>query len=434
MESAASDLDPLLDCAPFFFLSFGDDGRIAIANSTLLDRLGYSRDELTGQHVETILTRSGRLFYQTHVFPLVKMHGRANEVFLLVETRNRLQIGTLWNLARGERNGRWYVDCAVFEVHERRKYEDALLEAKRSAEAANALLEQQSVVLTDQAAELEAQHQQLLQQTEELEVQAEELRVANETLLLHSEELEREREAAGDAQRAADEANRAKSEFLATMSHELRTPLNAIGGYTDLIAAGIYGPLTAEQTQALERIARSQRHLLGLINDILNLSRIEAGRVEYAISDVPLVDVVNELRAMIEPQMAAKGLAFEVSADERIGLRADHEKIVQILLNLLSNAVKFTAKGGAIELRATPMDARFVAIAVEDTGRGIPAAKLEAVFEPFVQVRADNRGPHEGTGLGLAISRNLARGMGGDITVSSEPGKGSTFTLTIPRA
>ena len=432
--TATPDIDPLLDCAPFWFLSFGDDGRIALANTTLLNRLGYGRDEIAGKHVESILSRPGRLFYQTHVFPLVKMQGRANEVFLLVESKSGEQFGSLWNLVRCQRGGRWTVDCAIMEVHERRKYEDALLEAKRVAEAANALLEQQSMILADQAAELEAQHQQLMEQTEELEVQAEELRVANDTLLAHGEELERERESARHAEHIADEANRAKSEFLATMSHELRTPLNAIGGYTDLIAAGIYGPITDDQAQALHRIARSQRHLLGLINDILNLSRIEAGRVDYAIAEVRLVDVVNELRAMIDPQMDAKGLTFAVSIDDRTVLRADHEKVVQILLNLLSNAVKFTAKGGTISLRSTRGDERLVAIDVADTGSGIPASKLEAVFEPFVQVRAANKRPHEGTGLGLAISRNLARGMGGDIIAESELGKGSTFIVTLPRA
>ena len=430
--SAVTAVDPMLDHAPCFFLSFGDDGRIAFANTTLLDRLGYSREDMSGKHVETILSRPGRLFYQTHVFPLVKMRARADEIFLLVETKAGEQFGSLWNLVRRERDGRPFVDCAIVEVQERRKYEDALLEAKRAAETANTLLEQQSMQLADQAAELEAQHQQLLEQTEELEVQAEELRVANDELLLHGEALESERLAAREAQRAADEANRAKSEFLATMSHELRTPLNAIGGYTDLIAAGIYGSITDDQRQALDRIARAQRHLLGLINDILNLSRVEAGRVDYSIADVPIVGVVNELRAMIDPQMAANGLEFRVSIDDRLVLRADHEKIVQILLNLLSNAVKFTPAGGRVTLRSRRLDDRLVAIDVEDTGRGIPAAKLEAVFEPFVQVRSDSARKHEGTGLGLAISRNLARGMDGDITVTSAMDQGSIFTLSVP--
>lgn len=427
--------DSLLDCAPIFFLSVGDDGRIVLANKTLAERIHCAPDELIGRHVETILTRAGRLFYQTHVFPLIKMHGSVQEVFLLVETKEGEPFGTLWNAVRRTDDGVVRIDCVLMEVHERRKYEDALLQAKRSAEAANALLEQQSTVLTNQAAELEAQHQQLLDQASELEAQAAALRQANDELRTRGEALEQERAAAHAAQQAADVANRAKSDFLATMSHELRTPLNAIGGYADLLMTGIYGAISDEQRQALGRVARSQRHLLGLINDILNLTRIEAGRVDYAISDVPLADIVSELQAMIAPQVAANGLSFEVRFAEGIVLRADHEKVVQILLNLLSNAVKFTGAGGRIALRSAPASREgLIAIEVADTGRGIPANKVEAVFEPFVQVRADAAHANEGTGLGLAISRNLARGMGGDLSATSELGKGSTFVLTLPCA
>jgi len=218
------------------------------------------------------------------------------------------------------------------------------------------------------------------------------------------------------------------------MSHELRTPLNAIGGYTELIELGIHGPVTAEQAQALARIQTSQRHLLGLINSVLNYTRVEAGAVHYAISDVPLAEVLTTCEALIAPQARAKRLATHYAAcDPALHVRADREKVQQVVLNLLSNAVKFTEPGGRIEMNCAARG-DLVAVRVTDTGRCIPDEQLERVFHPFTQVDAKLTRTQEGVGLGLAISRDLARGMGGDITVESELGVGSTFTLTLPRA
>ena len=422
--------DALIDSAPCGFVSFTDDGRLTIVNATLLERLGYGREELVGRHVETIFTVAGRLFFQTHFFPLVRMQGRAQEVFLMLRARSGEEVGALCNAARQNRDGVHTTDCVLLEVRERRKYEDALLQAKRSAEYANQQLEQQAL-------ELELQHQQLQEQATELQVQQEALQELNDELILRTEELERQREEATAARAAADAANRAKSEFLAVMSHELRTPLNAIGGYTQLLETGVYGPVSEIQVGALVRIARSQRHLLGLINDVLNMARIETGRVDYDIKDVALSGVISELGDMIVPQIQSKRLAYDVVLpDEPLVIRADREKLIQIVLNLLSNAVKFTAEGGTITLRCERLEGTpaMVLIEVCDTGRGIPADKIEAVFEPFVQVRSDSTGNSEGTGLGLAISRNLARGMGGDLDATSELGKGSCFRLTAPKA
>jgi signal transduction histidine kinase len=261
-------------------------------------------------------------------------------------------------------------------------------------------------------------------------------------------EAERAQLEAETARQAAEAANTAKIHFLATMSHELRTPLNAIQGHVQLIEFGVHGPITDKQRDALSRVDRAQRHLLGLVNDVLNYARLVGGGVVYELEPVELSELMDEVLPMVEPQLAAKGLAFELRLPARgtapdppalAKVMADREKLIQILLNLLSNAIKFTPNGGrvAVEL-LTPkrgVDTTEPAyIRVVDTGIGIPRDRLEAVFEPFVQVRAGLTRPHEGTGLGLAISRDLARGMGGDLRARSEEGRGSTFTITLRRA
>jgi PAS domain S-box-containing protein len=430
-----TDVDELLDGAPCGFLSFHDDGRIALINATLLQQLGYAREELLGRHVETVLAVGSRIFHQTHFFPLLKLHGRAQEVFLLLRTKAGDDLGALCNAVRRERGGTFVTDCVLMEVRERRKYEDALLQAKREAEQARAVveartreLEEANRRLEDQALEVELQHQRLSEQAAELEAQSEALHSLNDALTERSAELERQRA-------AADEANQAKSNFLAVMSHELRTPLNAIGGYVQLLEMGVHGPVTAPQREALSRIDRSQRHLLRLVNDVLNLTRIEAGRVDYTLERVPLADVVRSALPMIEPQIAAKGLRLSVSVPPELVVRADREKAQQILLNLLTNSVKFTDAGGQVTVDAVadaPAPAE-VLLRVADTGIGIPAEMLSSIFEPFVQVDAGWTRTTEGSGLGLAISRDLARGMGGDLTAESAVGRGSTFTVVLQR-
>ena len=250
--------------------------------------------------------------------------------------------------------------------------------------------------------------------------------------LLANERRLRE-EAENAAARAAD-ANRAKGEFLAMMSHELRTPLNAIAGYTQLLEMGVRGPVTVEQREDLARIDRSQRHLLSVINDLLNFAKLEAGRVQFTLRPVIMHDVMLEVEALVEPQLRAKSLRYVDAGDCRdVVALADPEKAQQILINLLSNAIKFTPAGGTISVACTASAGQVQTI-VRDDGTGIPADKLEAVFEPFVQVDRAFASRQEGTGLGLAISRDLARGMGGDLQATSEFGTGSTFTLTLPQA
>ena len=236
------------------------------------------------------------------------------------------------------------------------------------------------------------------------------------------------------AEQEALAASRAKSEFLASMSHELRTPLNAIGGYAELLALGVRGSLNADQAQDIARIRRSQKHLLTLINDVLNFAKVDAGQAEYRLTAVPVDEALKDTESMIAPQILAKGLRYQYKGAGRTeSVLADPEKMQQIVLNLLSNAVKFTETGGSITVSATPQGG-CIEISVKDTGVGIAEEKIDKVFDPFVQAGRQLNQPAQGVGLGLAISRDLARAMNGEICLESTVGKGSTFTLSLPRA
>lgn len=376
-------MDSLLDTAPCGFLSFGDDGLVVRINTTLLRMLGYERSDVVGQHVERLLSVGTRIFYQTHWFPLLRLHGRAEEVFLTMRTKSAENLDVLSYAQRSDLDNGCCYDCIFVHVRERAKYEHELLRAKREAEHANG----------------------------QLEAQALELKLKQEQL---------------------EEASRAKSSFLAMMSHELRTPLNAIGGYLQILELGIHGPLTDAQRDVLNRLDKSSTHLLGLINEVLDLSRIEAGQVDYELRDVTVSDIIADTVPLIAPQAGSKRLTLTVDVDASLSVHADVEKAHQILVNVLGNAVKFTNEGGEISV-ACYEDGDRVCIDVADTGLGIPADKIDAIFEPFVQVDASHTRRAQGTGLGLSISRDLARGMNGDLVVRSKWGEGSVFTLCLPR-
>jgi|tagenome__1003787_1003787.scaffolds.fasta_scaffold20955405_2 PAS domain S-box-containing protein len=254
-------------------------------------------------------------------------------------------------------------------------------------------------------------------------------------------QLERERAARAEA----EAASQAKSEFLAMMSHELRTPLNAVIGYAELLDLGIAGQLTSEQRHQLSRIRTSGRHLLGLVNEVLDLAKIEAGRLSVNIGVGRAGEAADGALSLVQTRAEEKGIRFvgQCMGDADAVFQGDEDRVRQILVNLLSNAVKFTDPGGEVAIecgtaRAPDAEARvqphsrWVYLRVRDTGVGIPQAQLPFIFEPFVQGETGHTRSNDGSGLGLTISRRLARLMGGDVTVRSTPEKGSVFTLWLP--
>ena len=295
-------------------------------------------------------------------------------------------------------------------------------------------LSRQREVAAARLVALEESNQLLQTQARQLEHQTNEAKELAHELALTNEELRAVISEARKAWAAADAANRSKAEFLAVMSHELRTPLNSIGGYVDLLEMELRGPLTESQKADLGRIKRSQQHLLRIITDILNFTRLEATEVKFEIIDIPVRALMADLDAVVSSLTRAKDLTYECeSPNGALYTQTDPDKLRQIMINLLSNAVKFTPEGGRIKLYTTATD-KTVSIHVKDTGPGIPRDKQEAIFEPFVQLDRGLTRTTDGTGLGLAISRGLARAMEGDVTLESEIDVGSTFTLTLPRS
>jgi signal transduction histidine kinase len=238
---------------------------------------------------------------------------------------------------------------------------------------------------------------------------------------------------AGAATAEAIQANRAKGEFLAMISHDLRTPLNAIGGYCDLLALGLKGPVTDGQKDMLVRIKKAQKHLESLITEVLTFSKLEAGTETLTLADVSLETVLREVQSLVRPQLDAKELEFIYRGSDAVELViADEGKLKRIMVNLLTNAIKFTPRNGHVTL-ASRADGSRIVITVQDTGVGIAADRIDTIFEPFVQIPGQKSMNPDGVGLGLAIGKRLARAMNGSLTATSAPGEGTSFELVLPR-
>lgn len=372
----------LLDAAPDAILEVDSEGRIVLMNQAAERAFGYARAELLTQPIEVLVPAALRSRHADHRHgyesePSVRPMGMGKELEAQRKDGSRFPVEI--SLSPVQYEGERRVTAIVRDVSERRQTEERLREIQdrhtREWAAANAQLE------------------------------------------ARNHEIER--------------ANRLKSEFLASMSHELRTPLHTIIGFAELLGEGLDGELNATQRRFVEHIHRDSLHLLELINDILDLSKIEAGRLELHCQVFALEGALQEVLATVRPQAAAKSQRVRVSAPEGVHLDADRVRFKEILYNLLSNAVKFTGEGGAISI-SVQRAGDFARILVEDTGIGIAEEQQTAVFDVFHQVGATTKGVREGTGLGLSITRQLVEQHGGRLWLKSKMGEGSCFGFGIP--
>ncbi|WP_461481293.1 response regulator [Porticoccus sp.] len=323
------------------------------------------------------------------------------------------------------------IGIALNSAIARKKIQELLEETQRQSEE----LQQQQEELEQSNEELEEQTQQLREQQEELQAANEELEEQSQAVSQKNSELEAARGNLEFKTRELEISSKYKSEFLANMSHELRTPLNSLLILANDLARNAGNNLSADQVESAQVISRSGHDLLSLINDILDLSKIEAGKMSLNVTHVALADLAGDIRSTFSRQATGKGLKLETAIDEQAPatIRTDKQRLEQILRNLIANALKFTEQG-AVKVRFRRESGGQLAIAVTDSGIGIPKDKQALVFEAFLQLESGNARKYGGTGLGLSICRDLAKLLGGTITIDSEEGAGATFTLWIPES
>jgi PAS domain S-box-containing protein len=372
----------LLEAAPDAIMQVDAHGRIILLNRVTEDMFGYSRDELLGQPVEVLIPQELHARHAEHRAhygqrPMTRTMGSGLALEGVRKDGSRFPVEISLSPSTTEEGFR--VTAIIRDTTERRIAEDRLRRVQQ-------------------------EYTQKLAET-------------NAELELTNRELER--------------ANRLKTEFLASMSHELRTPLHTIIGFSELLAEELEGPLNEKQQRFVEHIHKDSLHLLELINDILDISKIEAGRLELRPEAFDFTALVAESLASVRSLAEAKAHLVETALDVPTAVEADRLRIRQVLVNLLSNAIKFTPEGGRIRVEACVQEA-FLAVSVSDTGVGIPMEEHDFIFDKFHQVGATTKGIREGTGLGLAITKRLVEQHGGTIRVESQPRHGSTFLFTLP--
>ncbi|HEV7836466.1 MAG TPA: ATP-binding protein [Gemmatimonadaceae bacterium] len=378
----------LFNFAPDPYIVTDENGVIEDANAAAVELLGSSVHHLLRKPIATFIEMHARREFRAHLAGL-PVGGRLDKWMLEIKTREgksvpvEATVSTLASSILGKTSLCWL----MHDMRSQRETEESMQALNRALNA------------------------RVAQRTRELE------------LALEGEQA---------ARKEAEAANRIKSELFARLSHEFRTPLHAVSGYLEILQQNIHGGLTAEQRRDVERIHQAQDHLLTLVNMILDFAKLEGGPIELSMAEIPIEETLVSAEALVSPQFAKKNIIYAHRAgDPTVTAFADREKLQQIVVNLLANAMKFTPPGGTVELDWKIEDETLV-VRVKDTGPGIPAEKVDEIFEPFVQLRTPGSLPPGGTGLGLPISRDLARAMGGDVRVASALGVGSVFTLTLP--
>jgi PAS domain S-box-containing protein len=367
----------LLEAAPDAIIEIDREGHVVLMNVVAEKVFGYTREELLGKSMDVLLPENLRAAHRHHragywARPVTRPMGM--DLVLNAQRKDGTTFPVEISLSPVHSEDGMGVTAIIRDITDRKQTEDRLRSLRE-------------------------------EYTQELE--------------LRNEEIE--------------QANRLKSEFLANMSHELRTPLHTVIGFSELLIEELKGPLNEDQRRFVTHIRKDANHLLDLINDVLDLSKIEAGKVKLRREAVDIGAVVQDVLSSIRPECGTKGILVEEEGIFDCQVSADRLRLKQILYNLLSNAVKFTPRGGGI-LVAVKRLGSYAQVAVSDTGVGIPVEEHDSVFDKFHQVGAATSGMREGTGLGLPITRRLVEEHGGRIWLESEPGKGSRFTFTIPLA